>query len=543
MEKLFTAVLLVCWTAQASAQSTINRVSLFKNGLAAIQAKVDIPESGEVVMADVPTPVNGTYWVQSDSPLISRITKRKVPADFSGFKQSELLRSLAGQQVELALESRPPLIGKVIMPPEAKDENFERNYASVTSNQFNRYWLGGNREIPQLEKPMVYIEKRDGSITAITPGEIRQIYFKSKSEATTEETVLVIKSTDGKPAEANVEYLTRGISWVPSYRLDISDPTKLEIRQKAVLRNELADLSNTEIRVISGFPSIKFASVDAPFAPEANWTKFFKQMVQMAQNSSSHNGSAFSNSGYTQIGHGSTFNPDNQPQPPAEQGSGSVDLHFQSLGRQDLAKGDVLAMEVARAESNYEQIVDWKVPDTRDADGQQVEEYEIQRSPEKYATEAWDAILFKNPFDFPMTTAAAMIVKNGDFQGQQQTRFTNPGEEITAQINKALSVVTRHIETEELNAREETTLFGRDYYRTTVAGELTVTNYRNSKVTMRIRREFSGKFVSGDEEPEQLLLEKGIHNINARNQLTWRSELKPGEIKKLKYRYEVLVRN
>ncbi len=53
-----------------------------------------------------------------------------------------------------------------------------------------------------------------------------------------------------------VNYLTRGLSWAPSYRVDITDPKTLAVEQYAVVKNELADLDGTEIMLISGFPSL-----------------------------------------------------------------------------------------------------------------------------------------------------------------------------------------------------------------------------------------------------------------------------------------------
>src|SRR5262245_23551716 len=42
-----------------------------------------------------------------------------------------------------------------------------------------------------------------------------------------------------------VHYLTRGLSWAPSYRVDITDPKTLALEQQAVVKNELADLGQS----------------------------------------------------------------------------------------------------------------------------------------------------------------------------------------------------------------------------------------------------------------------------------------------------------
>lgn len=279
-------------------------------------------------------------------------------------------------------------------------------------------------------------------------------------------------------------------------------------------------------------------------AAGTTWQNFFQKLVQLDQAAAQGNLSVISNAGnYVQIGHGGNSISMAAPTMIPEEGAtGSVDLHYQSLGRHSLEPGESLAVEVARSEAPYESIVDWKVPDNRDEHGRPVDDYQRQRYPDKYSSEPWDAVLFQNPFSFPMTTAPVMIQKNGDFQGQQQVTWTNPGEELTARINKALSVSTTYFEVEDEASRKQVSLYGRNHYRTQVTGEVEITNYRNAPVSMRITREFSGNMLSADEEPKARLLEKGIYSVNPRRELTWRVDVKPGENRKLKYTYEVFVR-
>lgn len=527
----------------------IDQVSLFKNGLCIVRAKVEIPKSGELVLDSFPAPVNGTYWVDSESELTSKVTHREAAVDFTTLRRGELLQSLRGQAVELKMKSGEVLSGTVLAPPKNLDETFAKNYASINTANHHRfgYWQPNNSAVGSghLLLPLVYLQKEAGSKVAIDPAEVVMINFDGQPVMTRNEKVLVINSVNGKAANADVEFLTQGISWVPSYRIDLSDDAKLKIRQKAVLRNEAMDLSNTEIQLISGFPSVKFAAVDSPLGVNATWANFFNQMVSMENSTNRAGTSALYNSATQQIASvvGNNRN-NNRPMVPNLEagGKGSLDLHFQSLDRHDLSKGESLSINVANAQANYQRMVEWRIPDTRTVDGRRVQEYEIQRNPAKYDAVPWDVVVFANPFDFPMTTAASMIVKHGNFLGQQQTSWTNPGEEVTAKINKALSVATKHFEVEDQGQRKEKWIFGTRYYSTKVTGELEIINFRDTKVAMRILREFSGKMISADEKPGVSLLEKGVYSVNTRNQMIWNIEVKPGEKRTLKYNYEVFVR-
>src|SRR6185503_3105823 len=76
---------------------------------------------------------------------------------------------------------------------------------------------------------------------------------------------------------------------------------------------------------------------------------------------------------------------------------------------------------------------------------------------------------------------------------------------------------------------------GRQYRRTTVEGELAVSNHRKETISIVIRRRFSGELVSADGDPKRQLREEGVYSVNKRQELLWTLPLKGGEEKKLKY--------
>ena len=155
-----------------------------------------------------------------------------------------------------------------------------------------------------------------------------------------------------------------------------------------------------------------------------------------------------------------------------------VDLHYQDIGRQTLGEGDSLALETASGKAPYERIVEWIVPDTRRDDGVYVSQGERDSDPEKYRDAAWDAVRFRNPLDFPMTTAPAIVVAGGRFNGQRLSYWVNPGEETTLHVTKALSVRTRSVEQEVESSREIVWVGGSQYHKTAVQGELRANNHR-----------------------------------------------------------------
>jgi hypothetical protein len=146
-----------------------------------------------------------------------------------------------------------------------------------------------------------------------------------------------------------------------------------------------------------------------------------------------------------------------------------------------------------------------------------------------------------------MTTGPALVTADGKFNGQRSSYWVNAGEETVLRVEKALSVRTRAIEHEEQknagDGREFVWIGGRQYRKSTVEGELAVSNHRKETIQLVLRRRFSGELLEADGKPKSSLREEGVYSVNRRYELVWTFPLSAGEERKLKYRYTVLVAN
>jgi hypothetical protein len=333
----------------------------------------------------------------------------------------------------------------------------------------------------------------------------------------------------------SIRYIASGLSWAPSYRLDISDAKTLLLEQHAVIRNELADLNGAEVRLISGYPSVQYSHVRSLLSPRTNWVNFFTELAghnrwqeidAIGNSISSQQQISLNTRGAVNLAIGAT---------PTGEG---VDLHYQSIGKRTMADGDTLALTVAKGKAEYERIVEWLVPDTRDAYGH------VQGG--EQTGDVWDALKFKNPLSFPMTTGPATVIANGQFNGQRTSYWVNSGEETVLRVEKALSVRTRSLENEKADKNGVYPIIwigGRQYRQSTVEGELAVSNHRKEPISIVVRRRFSGELTQAEGAPKQQLLAEGVYSVYKREELLWTLSLKGGEETKLKYTYTVLVPN
>ena len=245
---------------ETAAKSRIVAVGLFKNGLAVIKREVTLGKAGTYVLDDVPEPVHGTYWIESVAPVESSVEMREVEVPVNELAPGNLQEDLAGKKVTIHFkgDKATPTNGTV-----AKLKTFK----SETARRRERILRFGAD--PGVQPARFLVVQTAKGRSYIETSEIAYV----ESEGTEEKIMrrmprllLTVSETDKADSKVFVNYLTRGLSWAPSYRVDITDPKTLAVDQYAVVKNELADLDGTEIMLISGFPRVQFAHVTSPLA-------------------------------------------------------------------------------------------------------------------------------------------------------------------------------------------------------------------------------------------------------------------------------------
>jgi len=501
-------------------KSRITGVDLFKNGLVIVKREVTLGKPGTYVLDDVPSPVHGTFWIETPGPIEASVKTRDVAVPVGEAGPVDLQQDLAGKSVTLYFKAanRAPVVGTMLKVKPPKDENTSLSpYLLVETTRGRAY-------VNRSEVSYVEAEGVGDTVMRRRPS-----------------LILTWGGTDRAENRVVIRYLTHGMAWAPSYRVDTTDPKTLLLEQHATLRNELCDLEGAEVRLISGYPSVEYAHVRSLLGPRTNLEMFLAEVGSRGLFPSfPMNISPLSNGPLTQQVCGNYRNSPIEIALGAVPTGEGVDLHFQSIGKRTLSKGEVLALTVAKGKADYERVVEWLVPDSRNEYGQ------LSEHGRDDADDAWDALKFKNPLPYPMTTGPATVSSAGDFNGQRTSFWVNAGEETVLRVGKALSVRTRAAEYELSKPdaeRELVWIGGRQYRKATVEGELAVGNYRKDTVTLYIRKRFTGELVKAEGNPRVTLRQAGAYLVNKQNELVWSLTLKGGEDKKLKYSYSVLVQN
>ncbi|MFO0980236.1 MAG: hypothetical protein U1E76_00575 [Planctomycetota bacterium] len=517
--------------------SRIQSVGLFKNGIAVVRREVQLPGAGVYQIDDVPEPVHGTFWIEASAKVDTRVTSREVTRPLDGSAAARLELDLAGQAVRITFRDprMAPLEG-VVIDSGSGQRSFSRDFEAPDPRT---WWLHPTSQSADEPPARFLVIQAGDGLTYVDSSTIALMTVAAST--TVKRRVPVLELSVAGPiasggAVATISYLAKGIAWTPAYHLELrAGGHQLTIRQQAVVRNELENLAGVEVLLITGFPSIEFAHVLSPLAFSTSWASFFTQLNRRVGAPNDVTGNVVSQQAvsYSRAAEG-------DPTALAQVGDG-VDVHYHSVGQRSLALGESLMTEVAVATTSYESLVEWVVPDTRDADGRLIDDWRRLQQPDAFDDSPWDAVRFENPFDFPLTTAPAVMSIDGRFGGQRTLRWVTPGEASTVRVNKALSIRTHASEVEQPDEREVINYGGRNYRRVLVKGELLACNHRKESVALQVRRQFSGELASADGEPQKSLREEGVYSVNPRYELSWKLELKPGEQRTLNYTYDVLV--
>jgi hypothetical protein len=247
--------------------SRVASVGMFKNGLAVVRRTVQVSGPGSYRLTDVPEPVHGTWWIESDTAIETRVTQREILVPLRAKGGIDFQNELAGQEVTIHFREGniPPASGKVMTVEPAKGADaWSRRYEQP------RYYgyYAGYRGREQPAGRYLILETKEGR-TYVDTATIAYARVKGTTRRVREKRpvlLLTVGKTGKRSGTVSITYLAKGLAWAPSYRVDISDPKQLAIRQKAVIKNELTDLENAEMQLISGFPSIQFAHVTSPLS-------------------------------------------------------------------------------------------------------------------------------------------------------------------------------------------------------------------------------------------------------------------------------------
>ena len=545
---LLSTTLLFAAGSREQVQLQIERVALFKNGLGYFTSETVLPKKATTVeFGQLPVPSLGTFWVGYPETVQVRslITSMEETEEVVPIRAVfQLLQANIGSKVELMTSQKDAAVIKGTVAGVISDqvpvEPPSPYVMDVRRDQRNRrYYTYGNTPVALI--------KTDTCLVAVNASSIIRADFEGddvKTEVTMKSKrpslrMELERPADGRPV--SVSFLARGITWSPSYLIDLSDPETARLSAKALVVNEVADLDGVALELVTGFPNIQFAEVTSPMAMSQDLAGFLKALT--SGRSESQRGRGYMMQQQAMVANTAMYDERTSAPLPsystAKGGTVSEDLFLYPVKDFHLRRGETATIPLFTAELPYKHIYTWKIDDILDKD----ERYRRNHNEKEKAEEVWHSCRITNNMKMPWTTAAAQFVKNRQFTGQDICYYTAPGSETTIRINRAMNVIAEEAEVELERKRNAATFYGSRYDLVKVKGELKIRSRLDKTVNVEITKQLSGTVLSTSPEAKDTPTAKGLKRVNPRHVLQWEMELGPGKKKALTYTYELYIRN
>lgn len=523
--------------APAPVDTQVSRVALFKNGLAFVIRHGELPaKAGEVRIGPLPAASHGTLWLSYDpATVLANLSsgEQNVVDMRDAISIPELLRANVGKKVKLILSPTDSLEGVI------------KAYQRAPKPEPPSPYLDSRMILPPPNAEVV-IFQTDAGVIALNPSAVSRIAFLETPnlQIAQEGTLITLDGTLVKPAgnrSLTVSYLTKGLTWAPSYVIDISTPKTGMLTAKAEIINEVEDLKGVAVDLVTGYPFLQYADILSPLSRKENLTAFLNAMSSGA----SQDRQRREYSAMTQMALYNAPMATAAPSGPmpsygsAQTGVSAEDLFLYPIEKVVLPKDHTGYYPLFSEKIAYEHVYEWDIPDyvNEDESGYRQQQQEAQ-TPQV----VWHSLRLRNTTKLPWTTAPAETMLNGQILGQAIMPYTAPGGETLVKITQAPSIDADQAELEvnrEVNALQR---YGWSYDRITVEGKLALHNYKAEAVTVKVTKTVTGEIATTTPTAKVDKLAKGLRAENPRSRLTWEIPLAPGAGVEIVYTYKVLIR-
>ncbi len=550
----------VCGMAKAESvrvAAKLKRVALFKNGLGFFVLEVTVP-SGRDRFSIIPPgeACHGTFWVSHPSTMkLQAMTAKEIESQefVDVVTITDMLRANVGSSVRLLCRGREKAV-------EGKITYFAREEKDIESQAYAGAWggYGGRYEMPSSERSCLIILETDSGEVCVDPANVEKVEFvdgKAKKDVRSDSKSMQLEVKVGAAASGKkltISYLAQGMTWAPSYIVDIADGDKVRISAKAVVINEVCDLDDVTIQLVTGVPHLRFAEVVSPVAWRQSVALFLQSLAwaqsererldgvmgQIVGGYGGYGGGGYGGyGGFIGTGEASVMPEYGVP----GEGQAAEDLFLYPVKNVQLKKDESGYYPLFTESVPFKHIYVWEIPDYVDEEERYYYDRDRRRKRERQE-DVWHCLRMENSTRVPWTTAPAETVKEDLILGQDMLKYTPPKSKTTLRITKAVNVKAEQTELETARKREEKRFYGDYFDLITVDGNLSVRNLQQKAITLEITKTLSGEVKESEPKAAIEKQARGLRRMNGIVNLKWTIELGPGESRDLTYKYEVYVR-
>lgn len=551
----------------------IREITAFKDGHSLVlrSGKASVNEDGDVVLAELPRPIMGTFWAEENEHS-SRLASITVDSSANttirpAATTEELLSANVGRTIAFRSGGDSELRSGVLI--DVIDHRLQSQQPSPIWNGYS--WVPQPQAISASQR--IALIQFENDIAALPLSQMSDIRFIGSPPMldfevqTDQERMTLDLDWSGTPedtADVSLMYIQRGLRWIPSYRITMLDGDRVNIELQATLINELADLDSVKMHLAIGVPQFAFEHTPDPMALRESFDSL-GLFFQRAGNGQT--GAMLSNAIMSQSMRMSEVRRDNggnagNNQPPAPELTGSEraeDLYVFTLDNISLQRGARMVVPLVSYEVSAESVYRLDLPASPPVQALQHFNNDQHRKLAQLLNRPIAKHLLRidnsNTNNFPITTAPALVVKNGRTLAQGMLTYAAPGATVDLEVGAAVDIA---VNTDERETGREPNAVNWDGYSYTDIGvsfQAELTNRKPHAVTLEVRKLAFGLPASVGQDGEAIALSvfghdafdlpSGIawwhwynwpyywHRLNGASRFTWTVKLDAGETSEL----------
>ena len=538
----FTGCLVAAMAAAAmlsaeEVQMKAQRVSLFKNGYACLKMQGTLPQGTKVEVKDLPMPIFGTLdWAVPEGVQVTHFVARKAHDSIADSPETALLGMYVGKEVKIFTKSKREYKGVLVgpTPPQPAPKG-----AFCTSDE--------ERPLPQESCPVITLRTAEGKWIALSDSSIAGIELTEPTQMpamhrpAAELSMELAAPAAGSPLQ--VEMVAHGLSWLPTYRLELNENKQARLIGKVSVINRLLDLEGVELELITGNPALGEGLVTSPLVRLVNLSTFLRALQQDRDWVSDWNRYSRSSDVYRSkrmaVAMPSGVMADDDmamEEAPAwgeygGLGGGSStrteDLTYYTVPSFSCKRGEVVECELFDITVPYRHVYTCDLPDQRVLQS-------AARS-ERSVADVWHCVRLTNTGELPWSMGIISGHSGDRFAARSTLPFTAVGQESLLRLSKTLeSVITCREELAENGGYNKSGKAVPSVYR----GQVTLTNHSDRPMEMELSKAIIGTPTEASDAGK--ISVTPAYSGNPRAVISWKLRLEPRQEKTCTYTYQYL---
>ena len=498
----------------ATAELPVREVSVFKDGHAFVvhRGKVAVDAKGSAVLRHLPAPVMGTFWAGATDEGVGlaavTASQGRVRVERTALSLKELVDANPGAEVlvtEVPPPNRDPVPYEATILPAPMQSSEELESLAPP---------GDGPKLP-VASDLVFL-RTDAGTRVLPLSRIQDITFRAgpaaklgREELRSTLTLSMIRrgAADGvttlEEGEAGVGlmYVQRGLRWIPSYRVELDGNGQARVWLQATLVNDLVDLDDVTCNLVVGVPTFALQGSADPIGLE-------QAAARLAQAVTLDNGNRFgnfyANSMMSQVAGaaGGGVAPAPEADAGGANGEKTEDLYVFRLEHVSLKKGERMVVPVSVGSLPYRDFFKLDIPFVPPAEF--IQQLDPRQGAEfarlMAAPKAVHTLRLSNTGKAPLTTAPALVMRDGRVLAQGMLSYTSPGAEVDLVVTTAVDIRVTKEERESRRVPNAQNWNGEQLARLELTGELTLKNLRGQPVDIEVVRHVFGAVESADHD-------------------------------------------